>query len=74
MNKVMDSEINQLFKYLQSLSHIWDLHEIGLIKKERSLQELLQDCRKDHDNENQVILKLNKKNLQLKYKIYNFRF
>ena len=48
------NEINKLFKFLQGISHVWDLHELGLMKKERSLQELLQDCRKDHDLENQV--------------------
>lgn len=42
-----------MFKYLQGVCHIWDLHEIGLVKKERALQELLQDCRRDHDSENQ---------------------
>lgn len=51
----MDKELNILFKYLQGITHIWDMHEIGLVKKERALQELLQDCRKDHDHDNQVI-------------------
>ena len=50
---IVTRELNGLFKYLQGLSHIWDLHEIGLVKKERSLQELLQDCRRDHDSDNQ---------------------
>lgn len=45
--------MNAVFKYLQGVSHIWDLHELGLVKKERALQELLQDCRKDHDGDNQ---------------------
>lgn len=38
---------------MQGITHIWDMHEIGLVKKERALQELLQDCRKDHDHDNQ---------------------
>jgi hypothetical protein len=54
LSKVTTNEINKLFKFLQGISHVWDLHELGLMKKERSLQELLQDCRKDHDLENQV--------------------
>ena len=54
MSQILDKELNVLFKYLQGVTHIWDVHEIGLIKKERSLQELLQDCRHDHDNDNQV--------------------
>lgn len=53
INQILNKELNTLFKYLQGVCHIWDLHEIGLVKKERSLQELLQDCRLDHDNENQ---------------------
>ncbi len=47
-----ERELNGLFKWLQGLGHIWDMHEIGLVKKERGLQELLQDCRKDHDSDN----------------------
>ncbi|RNA29598.1 coiled-coil domain-containing protein [Brachionus plicatilis] len=53
INQILNKELNSLFKYLQGVCHIWDLHEIGLVKKERALQELLQDCRRDHDNENQ---------------------
>ena len=51
----MDKELYNLFKYAQGICHVWDTHEIGLLKKERSLQELLQDCRKNHDTDNQVI-------------------
>ena len=54
LSQLMEREVNGLFKYLQGSSHIWDMHEIGLVKKERALQELLQDSRKDHDSENQV--------------------
>jgi hypothetical protein len=43
-----------LFKYLQGVAHLWDMHELALIKQERSLQELLQDTRREHDTENQV--------------------
>ena len=54
LSQLMDREFSVLFKYLQGVAHIWDMHEIGLVKKERALQEILQDCRKDHDNDNQV--------------------
>lgn len=54
LSQINDKEINALFKYLQGAAHIWDMHEIGLVKKERGLQELLQDCRKDHEVDNQV--------------------
>ena len=50
---MINKELNAVFKYLQGVSHIWDIHELGLVKKERALQELLQDCRKDHDGDNQ---------------------
>ena len=56
MSQILNKEMTLLFKYLQGLSHIWDIHELGLVKKERALQELLQDCRKDHDSDNQVCL------------------
>ena len=55
LNQIISKELTLLFKYLQGVSHIWDIHELGLVKKERALQELLQDCRKDHDSDNQVI-------------------
>ena len=54
LSQIINKELTMLFKYLQGISHIWDIHELGLVKKERALQELLQDCRKDHDSDNQV--------------------
>ena len=54
LSHLVDKELTALFKFLQGATHIWDMHEIGLVKKERALQELLQDCRKDHDLDNQV--------------------
>jgi hypothetical protein len=60
MKQILGDEIEILFKYMQGVSFIWDKHEVGLMKRERALQEMLQDCRHDHDNENQVnILYLN---------------
>ena len=35
------------------MAHIWDLHELGLAKAERALQEKLDESRKQHDHENQ---------------------
>lgn len=52
-NQITSNEVYTIFKYLQGIAHAWDLHETGLAKKERSLQELLQDCRRDHDIDNQ---------------------
>ena len=46
--------LRSLFKFAQGAAHLWDVHEIGLAKKERELQERLEDCRHDHDNQNQV--------------------
>ena len=30
--------IKSLFKFVQGAAHLWDLHEIGLARKERMLQ------------------------------------
>ncbi len=54
-NRVTNQQVHILFKYLQGIAHLWDIHELALIKQERSLQEMLQDTRRDHDTENQVI-------------------
>ena len=52
----MHKEIYTLFKFLQGIAHLWDVHELSLQKRERSLQELLQDARRDHDTDNEVCL------------------
>ena len=49
---MLNKELEILFKYIQGAGHLWDEHELGLVKKEHALQEMLQDCRVDHDNEN----------------------
>ena len=46
--------MRSLFKYCQGIGHVWDVHEQGLAKTERALQEKLDECRRKHDNENQV--------------------
>lgn len=48
------AQFSSLFKFLQGLTHIWDMHELGLVKKERQLQDLLQECRQENDTQNQV--------------------
>ncbi|XP_033116151.1 coiled-coil domain-containing protein 180-like [Anneissia japonica] len=47
------SQLHHLFKYAQGAGHLWDVHEIGLAKRERQLQEMLEACRHEHDNQNQ---------------------
>lgn len=47
-------ELRSLFKFTQGAAHLWDVHEINLAKKERHLQEQLEECRRKHDNLNQV--------------------
>lgn len=49
----MEEEMHSLFKFAQGTAHLWDVHEIGLAKKERALQEMLEDCRHNHDYTNQ---------------------
>ncbi|CAH1787861.1 unnamed protein product [Owenia fusiformis] len=51
-NKIVN-ELKSLFKYSQGAAHVWDVHEIGLAKQERHLQEKLENARRLHDNHNQ---------------------
>ncbi|XP_002742433.1 coiled-coil domain-containing protein 180-like [Saccoglossus kowalevskii] len=46
-------KLKSLFKFAQGAAHVWDVHEIGLAKRERDLQEKLEACRHEHDNKNQ---------------------
>ena len=52
--KKMEDEMHSLFKFAQGVAHLWDVHEIGLAKQERALQEKLEECRHEHDFSNQV--------------------
>ncbi|KAI8518615.1 hypothetical protein Bbelb_046320 [Branchiostoma belcheri] len=47
------NQLKSLFKFAQGGAHIWDVHEIGLAKQERALQEKLEACRHGHDATNQ---------------------
>ena len=53
-NGEMLLQLRSLFKYCQGAAHVWDVHELGLARTERALQEKLDECRRKHDNENQV--------------------
>lgn len=50
----MEDAVHSMFKYAQGVAHLWDVHEIGLAKQERALQEKLDDSRHEHDYVNQV--------------------
>ncbi|CAG2191026.1 unnamed protein product [Mytilus edulis] len=52
-NTKTNDQLKSLFKYAQGSAHVWDVHEIGLAKQERALQEKLENCRQQHDNQNQ---------------------
>ena len=52
-NKDMQGQLKSLFKFAQGAAHVWDVHEIGLARQERALQEKLEQCRQQHDNQNQ---------------------
>lgn len=52
--KETSERLKMLFKFAQGSAHVWDVHEIGLAKQERALQEKLEQCRQVHDNQNQV--------------------
>ena len=49
----MLNSLRSLFKFCQGAAHVWDVHELGLARQERALQEKLDSCRLLHDNENQ---------------------
>lgn len=48
------NRLKSLFKFSQGAAHVWDVHELGLAKQERALQEKLDQCRLLHDTQNQV--------------------
>ncbi len=50
----MLQSLKSMFKFCQGAAHVWDVHEVGLARQERTLQENLEECRHKHDNENQV--------------------
>ncbi|KAK3086983.1 hypothetical protein FSP39_000010 [Pinctada imbricata] len=52
-NSKTNEKLKSLFKFAQGSAHVWDVHEIGLAKQERALQEKLEQCRQQHDNQNQ---------------------
>ncbi|XP_046582645.1 coiled-coil domain-containing protein 180-like [Haliotis rubra] len=52
-NIKLEEKTKSLFKFAQGAAHMWDVHEIGLAKQERALQEKLEACRHQHDNHNQ---------------------
>ena len=54
-NKKSSEELKSLFKFAQGAAHVWDVHEIGLARQERALQEKLEQSRQVHDNQNQVL-------------------
>ena len=53
-NTIVLTALKSLFKFCQGAAHVWDVHELGLARQERALQEKLDGCRQQHDNTNQV--------------------
>ncbi|RUS87182.1 hypothetical protein EGW08_005022, partial [Elysia chlorotica] len=49
----LEQEMAALFKFSQGAAHVWDVHEIGLARQERALQEKLETARREHDLANQ---------------------
>ncbi|KAH3799804.1 hypothetical protein DPMN_153420 [Dreissena polymorpha] len=48
-NKMSGEQLKSLFKFAQGAAHVWDVHEIGLARQERSLQEKLEQSKVSHD-------------------------
>ncbi|XP_077986671.1 coiled-coil domain-containing protein 180-like [Glandiceps talaboti] len=53
LSQEQEVKLKSLFKFAQGAAHVWDVHEIGLAKQERELQEKLETCRHEHDSKNQ---------------------
>ncbi len=53
LSEDFEAQLRSLFKFAQGAAHLWDVHELGLARRERDLQEQLEECRHDHDNVNQ---------------------
>ncbi|XP_070532747.1 coiled-coil domain-containing protein 180-like [Ptychodera flava] len=53
LSQEQEIKLKSLFKFSQGAAHVWDVHEIGLARQERELQEKLESCRHTHDNKNQ---------------------
>lgn len=47
------TQFHSLYQYGQGVAHLWDTHRVTLEEKERSFQEDLEECRHQHDVENQ---------------------
>ena len=67
-NKKSTEELKSLFKYAQGAAHVWDVHEIGLARQERALQEKLEQSRQQHDNQNQVNTNISMEKIRNKFK------
>ncbi|XP_069842732.1 coiled-coil domain-containing protein 180 [Dendropsophus ebraccatus] len=54
VSKKMAAHINKLFKLAKKSVHLWDASQIGLCRQEETLQKKLDDCRQQHNAENQA--------------------
>ncbi|XP_056394837.1 coiled-coil domain-containing protein 180 [Hyla sarda] len=54
VSKKMGAHINTLFKFAKKSVHLWDVLQIRLSRQEETLQKNLDDCRQQHNSENQV--------------------
>nr|CAB3228335.1 coiled-coil domain-containing protein 180-like [Phallusia mammillata] len=48
-----ERQLKRLFKFAQGAAHLWDVHEIGLARQERILENELEHTRQLHDTDNQ---------------------
>ena len=46
-------QFQSLYQYGQGAAHLWDTHLVTIEEMERAFQENLEDCRRQHDVENQ---------------------
>ena len=47
------AQFQSLYQYSQGAAHLWDTHVVTVEERERAFQEGLENCRHQHDVENQ---------------------
>ncbi|XP_030063612.1 coiled-coil domain-containing protein 180 isoform X2 [Microcaecilia unicolor] len=49
-----EDKCKDLFEYSQAAVHLWDVLQTGLLQQEKEFQRKLEECRQQHDSENQA--------------------
>uniref|UniRef100_A0A8C0GMV9 Coiled-coil domain containing 180 n=1 Tax=Chelonoidis abingdonii TaxID=106734 RepID=A0A8C0GMV9_CHEAB len=63
--KHIEQDCKDLYKYFQQAIVLWDEHQLKLSQQENELQVKLNECRRKHENLNQVQSKIREANLDI---------